>query len=445
MKKNESLKSILILICSIFLLGEASCSRIKPDKTADIREAMMRKNARDVYEYAKLVKENREKAYNDYLESFSLEEKICQLFIENLGGNNNYHPVEDLSSGKPIIPGGYLFFGFNLAETPEKIIRFTDSINKFCVENNCPQPFLAIDHEGGPVNRLKTINAPLDSCEKIASTFSVEQASKIYNFQALQLKYLGFHMNLAPVAEVCTADNKSFLDERSFGNEQQVFDYGLECVKAYEQNNIATVVKHFPGNTNTDPHSGLPVIQLTKEEIDQTLIPFKKILESKPTAVLMSHAIVNSVDKNVPSCLSKIWVTQILRNEYAYDGIIFSDDIFMAALAKNGYDTKTAVIMAINAGIDCIMISGRNIRAPVKAIQKEAESNKDFEEKIQKSFERIIKYKLNSGILEYQTSKDGKCKIATKRNPLSVNENALYFEMAKSCNLDFYNETKAGN
>lgn len=444
MIKKRFSNSALFFVFSIFLISFNSCSRIKADKEADRKEAVMRKNARDIYVYAHQVKEQRSKAYTDYLESFTLEEKICQLFIENLNGNKEFFPMEDLSAGKPLIPGGFLFFGFNLADSPENIIKFTDSINSFCCEYDCPQPFLAIDHEGGPVNRLKSINAPLDSCEKVAQNYSVEQASEIYNLQALQLKNLGFHMNLAPVAEVCTKDNKDFLDERSFGNENQVFEYGLACVDSYEKNNIATVVKHFPGNTNTDPHTGLPVIQLTKDQINETLIPFKKILETKPTAVLMSHAIVNSVDKNIPSCLSKIWVTDILRNEYGYDGIIFSDDIFMAALAKNGYDTKTAVIMAVNAGIDCIMISGRSIKFPVRVLMEEAGKNKEFQEKIQKSFERIINYKIASGMLEYQTLKDGSCKITTKRNSLSVNEQALYFEQAKNQNIEFYEKSGAG-
>ena len=122
-------------------------------------------------------------------------------------------------------------------------------------------------------------------------------------------------MNLAPVAELCTKDNVDFLSGRSYGDEEQVVEYGSACVNAYEQNNIATVVKHFPGNTNTDPHSGLPVINLSEAEIRNDLKPFIEVLKTTPTAVLMSHAIVDSVDKGTPSCLSKTWVTDILRKE----------------------------------------------------------------------------------------------------------------------------------
>ena len=78
---------------------------------------------------------------------------------------------------------------------------------------------------------------------------------------------IGFHMNLAPVIEVCTPDNEDFLDGRSFGSFEQVLNYGRACVNAYENNQIATVVKHFPGNTNTDPHTGLPEIKLSEADL----------------------------------------------------------------------------------------------------------------------------------------------------------------------------------
>lgn len=417
-----------------------SCNhKIQPDLKANEREKLLHQNAQKIHVYAKEVKEQRLKAYEEYLSSFTLEEKICQLFIQSLGGNKTFVPEEKLSTGETLIPGGYLFFGFNLAPSAKEIIEFTNSINNYCVENNCSQPFLAIDHEGGPVNRLKKINAPLPSCEDLAKEFSVEDAKNIYSLQAKQLKNLGFHVNLAPVLEVLTNDNKSFLDGRSFGTADQVLAYGTECVTAYEDNGIATVVKHFPGNTNTDPHSGLPVIKLTKNEIDETLIPFKTILQNtKPKAILMSHAIVNQVDKGVPSCLSKIWVTDILRNEYGYEGIIFSDDIFMAALAKNGYDTKKAVVMAIEAGIDCIMISGRTINYPVSVLMEKAQSDEAFNKRIQESFQRIINFKIENGLIQYVPQKDGSYKIQSVQNQLKTEELYNQFLDSKNTNNSFY-------
>ena len=171
------------------------------------------------------------------------------------------------------------------------------------------------------------------------------------------MRELGFDMNLAPVVEICTPANAEFLEGRSFGNLEQVITYGRACINAYENNRIATVLKHFPGNSNTDPHTGLPEITLSKEALLEIIVPFREFAKMEPSAILMSHARTTAIDEGVPACLSKVWVTDILRKEYGYEGLIFSDDIFMGALADNGYPPEEAAIRAVEAGIDCIMIS----------------------------------------------------------------------------------------
>ena len=107
----------------------------------------------------------------------------------------------------------------------------------------------------------------------------------MYTKQAKQMKEMGFHMNLAPVIEICTEDNAEFLDGRSFGNFELVLNYGRACVNAYENNGIATVVKHFPGNTNTDPHTGLPEITLSKADLESSIRSFEEILKYNPEAI----------------------------------------------------------------------------------------------------------------------------------------------------------------
>ena len=216
------------------------------------------------------------------------------------------------------------------------------------------------------------------------------------------MKELGFDMNLAPVAEVCTEGNKDFLDGRSFGNSFQVRQYGLACINAYENNGIATVLKHFPGNTNTDPHTGLPEITLTKKELEESIEPFRELVKYEPAVVLMSHARTTAVDVGVPACLSKVWVTDILRNEYGYKGLIFSDDIFMGALADNGYPPEVAAIRAVEAGVDCIMISEKCFAKAGKVLYNRAKEDSTFEAKIDQAVKRIIKYKIEAGLFDEQ-------------------------------------------
>lgn len=401
-KKNIFQLSLIFLISFIF----SSC--INKDPIADKKELQSRINARSSVEYMNIYVENRENKLNEYISNLNLAQKIAQLFIINLEGYDKYKCFESLNEithkdtdkDIPLISGGYLYFSYNIAPTIDRMKAFNKSVVDFAKENNQIVPFLAVDQEGGLVDRLKVLNTPLLSQKRIAETKTVSQAYEIYKSQALFMKDLGFNMNFAPVMEVCTKENEDFLLGRSFGSLENVLKFGKSCVNAYEMNNIAAVVKHFPGNTNTDPHTGLPEILLDKESLFESILPFKEIVSEIPTGILMSHARTSAIDSQMPSCLSHTWVTKILREEFNYKGIIFSDDIFMGALANNGFPPDKAVIMAIEAGIDCIMISEKRFAFSAKTLYEKAISDVDFEKKINDSLKRILIYKNNIGLVE---------------------------------------------
>lgn len=342
----------------------------------------------------------------DYIKNMPLENKIAQLFIENLEGNTKFRTYENMKAitdkdddeERPLVAGGYLFFSYNIADSVQAQKDFNNSINDFCRQNKIIPPYLAVDQEGGWVSRLKKLNTKLPSNQDVAKNNSIAQSYEIYREQAQQMQTMGFHMNLAPVIEVCTPDNEDFLDGRSFGSFEQVLNYGRACVNAYENNQIATVVKHFPGNTNTDPHTGLPEIKLSEADLKESVRSFEEILKYNPSAILMSHARTSAIDPGVPACLSKVWVTDILRNTYKYQGIIFSDDIFMGALADNGYPPEKAALMAIDAGVDCIMISEKRFGKAARVIYKKAQEDSDFAKKIDQALLRILEYKEKAGL-----------------------------------------------
>ena len=342
----------------------------------------------------------------DYIKNMPLENKVAQLFIENLEGNTKFRTYENMKAitdkdddeERPLVAGGYLFFSYNIADSVQAQKDFNNSINDFCRQNKIIPPYLAVDQEGGWVSRLKKLNTKLPSNQDVAKNNSIAQSYEIYREQAQQMQSMGFHMNLAPVIEVCTPDNEDFLDGRSFGSFEQVLNYGRACVNAYENNQIATVVKHFPGNTNTDPHTGLPEIKLSEADLKESVRSFEEILKYNPSAILMSHARTSAIDPGVPACLSKVWVTDILRNTYKYQGIIFSDDIFMGALADNGYPPDKAALMAIDAGVDCIMISEKRFGKAARVIYKKAQEDSDFAKKIDQALLRILEYKEKAGL-----------------------------------------------
>lgn len=431
-------KRITVKIVSCFLLCTclSGCSQLKEKKLEKQQQKMMQ-----------IRMEKEEAALNSYMDSMSLEEKVSQLFIENLEGNERFIPVERYGffagkpkEGKALVPGGYLFFSYNLNDSIEGIMKFTDSIKKYCIENELVMPFLAADQEGGFVNRLKNVNGPLPSSKRISEKLSVKDAEQLYSLQAVQMKALGFDMNLAPVIEICTEENEKFLNGRSFGTCESVLSYGQSCIKALEENGIATVIKHFPGNTNTDPHTGLPEIKLNEEELEKSLVPFNA-LAGFSTGILMSHARTSSYDEKTPACLSKKWVTDKLRDKIKYEGIIFSDDIFMGALADNGYSPEKACEMAIEAGVNCIMISEKRFAKAAQVLIQKARGNPDFEEKINFSLKKILSYKIKAGFFKFEEiagEKDYELRLIQYFEPDAVSVRMEKFTEAKKKNIELY-------
>ena len=421
--------SCLLLFVLIVLL--ISC---KNEKKVNVHELELHKRGRETLEYIKIVEQEKNQAIDDFIKSLPLEERIAQLFVVNLSGCETFIPVEEN------IAGGFLYFSYNIAPTVQQMIEFNKSILEYCKNNNKIPPFLTVDQEGGYVNRLRNLNGPLPSQERVSKVLSQAKASDLYELQAKQMSELGFTMNLAPVTEICTQDNEKFLTERSFGNQEQVISYGTVCINAYESNGIGTVLKHFPGNTNTDPHTGLPEIEWNEQELNLQLNPFRELVKQNPSAVLMSHARVKGYDENNPACLSKYWVTDVLRNEFGFNGIIFSDDIFMGALANNGYPPEKAVVMAIQAGIDCIMISEKRIGQSVQVLLEKVSDEPAFKQLINQAVRHIFEYKIKCGFLRLNLN-NGKYEVSVNY-PIENNTQEKYikFETVKEENRIFYLE-----
>ena len=397
-------KCLFATVFSIILL--TSCT----DKQSK-KEIKKHAAAVEIQTYINQITNDRNAELERYVEEMSLEQKIAQLFIENLEGCTIFRSYETVGAmngtadDTPLIAGGYIFFSYNIADTREQMHNYISSIREYCERYDNIQPYLCVDQEGGWVSRLKKLNPKLPSNEQVAKECDISEAYKLYSKQAAAMKELGFDMNLAPVVEVCTEDNKEFLDGRSFGDFFQVEQYGRACINAYENNGIATVLKHFPGNTNTDPHTGLPEITLSKQELEKTIESFRSLVRYEPAAVLMSHARTSAIDAGVPACLSSIWVTDILRNEYGYKGLIFSDDIFMGALSDNGYPPELAAIRAIEAGIDCIMISEKRFAKAGKVLYQRAKHDPSFEKRIDAAVKHILNYKIEAGLFDEQKIK----------------------------------------
>lgn len=399
-----------------------------------------------------------DKAIDKYLDSLSPAKQISQVFLINIEGDTIYKPVEStekyssFTEKELLIPGGMLFFSYNINENPETIISFTKNIYQYCENNGYVPAYTAIDQEGGIVNRLRNTTSTFPSPQKIKEKLTPSQSYNFFLLQAKQLNALGFNMNLAPVSEAALASNKDFLGSRSFGSIEDTITYSVSFVKAFNDAKVSSVLKHFPGNTNTDPHSGLPEITLSEEDTENYLIkPFSEIISSRPDAILMSHARNQALDPATPSCLSYEWVTGKLRNQLNYKGLIISDDIFMGALAENGFPPERACIEAVKAGVDVIMLSEKKFGSAAEILYKESLKDENFKNSLRRMEKQVIKYKIKAGLLSLQQETDGSYSITPVTqinkdvknfNPssLTLSEKERYksFESAKAEGIEFY-------
>ncbi len=350
------------------------------------------------------------RAIEEYLDSLPESQRIAQIFLVNIQGNSSYFAVENTGtiphskegSSHPLVPGGALFFSYNLGDSAESTMKFTESIARYCRENKILRPYLAVDQEGGAVNRLRDITSYLSSNAKVAEKASPTEAYELYAEQAKQMRALGFDMNLAPVAECLTEENAPLLGLRSYGGKPETIVYSMAAVKAYQDNGISAVLKHFPGNTDTDPHTGLPEIKAGKEQAETDFLePFFFIMASSPDAVLMSHARIPSIHSE-PACLSSEWVNGILCGRLGFKGIVISDDIFMGALAENGYNPDRAAVMAIEAGVHVIMLSEKTFGPVAEKLLEYAEKHPEFALKLRAAEKKVIELKIKCGILKFR-------------------------------------------
>lgn len=349
-------------------------------------------------------------AVDGYLESFSPLQRIALLFLVNIDGASAYRALERDDDGTPLVPGGCLFFSYNVAETAPAFIAFTDSIAAYCKAHGLARPYTAIDQEGGAVSRLKDLSSPLPSPALVTQRLSPGEAHELYSLQAWQMAALGLDVNLAPVVEAQTDWNSAFLGRRAYGSADRAAAYGLAALRAYQDAGVLCAVKHFPGNSNSDPHGGTSVIDIDGKELSRSVfLPFSFILSAPPAAVLMSHAIVPLVDAKNPAVLSAGWITGELRGRLGYEGLVISDDIFMGALSSFGMGELA--VKAFRAGADVLMLSDKYFKDVALALLDEAGKDPSFAAILRDAQRQVVLFKMRAGILKERRGDDGRYSI----------------------------------
>jgi beta-N-acetylhexosaminidase len=316
------------------------------------------------------------------LTTMSLREKIGQLFMVATTANlatieedlveqflacpykMDHTYIEHLIKEYHI--GGIIFL---FKGTPEQNISL---MNRFQQASTIPL-LNGLDAEWGLTMRLyNTIRFPRNM-----TLGAIQDHSLIYAFGqeiGRQCKEMGVTINFAPIADINTNPNNPVIGMRSFGeNKQRVAEYAMHVMHGMQDAGIIACAKHFPGHggTDFDSHESLPIIKHSLTHIDEIeLYPFKKLIEGGVQAIMNGHLSIPSLDStpNLPSSLSRIIVTDVLKNELGCDRLIFTDGMGMQAIT-NQFDPGEAELRAILAGND-ILLCPVNVPKAVELIEQ---------------------------------------------------------------------------
>ena len=380
------LQLIIILgLCYIYFFPDKNLSVVK--ESSKVKEINKKKVSNKSLDNG-LFKDYYEKAYQK-LEKMSLDEKIGQILLVRYPDNNQKEIVEKYQFG------GYLFFGKDFKDKTKdeviKMINDSNSVSKI--------PLLtAVDEEGGIVVRVSS-NKNLRSERFLSSSelyknggFDRIKADTIEKSNLL--KSLGINLNLAPVVDV-SVDPNDYMYNRSLQEDAKTTaKFSSLVIETSKNTGVSYTLKHFPGyGNNIDTHSGSSVDSRTRKEIESNdILPFKSGIKSGAEAILFSHNVVTSMDKDNPASLSKT-LHDYVRNDLNFTGVVITDDLDMGALK----DIENKNVQALLAGND-LLISTDYVESIEKI--KQAVDNKLLDEKtLDEHVLRVLAWKYYKGLL----------------------------------------------
>lgn len=323
--------------------------------------------------------------------SMSKTEKIGQMVMIGIQGTK----VDDdsLYMLHQFHMGGVILFDRNM-ENPEQVKQLTSDLQ---TQSNEKVPlFIGIDEEGGDVVRMAEKLTPPPSQKEIGATGDTEQAKTWAIKTAKSLKEMGINVNFAPVADVGSNDNRSYSTDVN-----TVINFVRAAATGYQQENIIYSLKHFPGigKGQVDSHVEISSINAAKDVLmAEDILPFKTIInENKPEDyfILVSHLNYPALDEEHPASLSSKIMTDLLRNELGYKGIIITDDMEMGAVANHN-DFKTIGVKAIKSGADIVLVCHEygHQQDVYLGLLDAVDSGEISQERIDESVKRIVKAKL---------------------------------------------------
>ena len=337
----------------------------------------------------------------ELLSGMTLREKLCQLMIVRPEVLTGESPVtaagETTRLALETYPVGGLIYSVDNLVTQEQtreMISNTQSYSKLPL-------FISADEEGGNVGRLMYklgttwVNSMYsykdqgaDTAYSNAKTIGTDMVSCLFN------------TDFAPVADVWTNPENTVIGDRAYSDDfEQAAELVASAVRGFTDAGVICCLKHFPGHgdTSTDTHEGAAVVSKSLDELRAgEFLPFVSGIEAGADMVMIGHITVTSVDPE-PATISKAIITDVLRGELGWDGVVISDSLDMGALA--GYDNGEVCVKFLEAGGD-ILLGIPDIETALTALEAAVTDGRLTESRIDESVQRVLELKISHGIIE---------------------------------------------
>src|SRR5690554_517738 len=336
----------------------------------------------------------------EHIKAMTIEEKIGQMVIVGLDGYTLKDETRRMLEEYYV--GGFVLFGENVQDSAQLL----SLVNSLKEANTQDTPlFFSIDEEGGRVSRLPEEFCPMPVNGEVAEVNDGEFSFQIGNLLAERVKALGFNMNFAPVLDIDSNPDNPVIGDRSFGSTTQIVTrLGLKTMQGIQDRRVIPVVKHFPGHGDTavDSHIGLPVLEHDMVRLqNMELTPFQVAIQEGADAVMLAHILLEKIDSDNPATMSRTIVTDLLREQMGFSGVVITDDLTMGAILEN-YDVGQAAVQAVNAGVDIILVChGHQHRVAVlEALRRAVHDGTISMARLDESVARIIALKQEYGLTD---------------------------------------------
>ena len=306
--------------------------------------------------------------------------------------------------------GGIILFEKNVNpknsfDELQKLLNKIQEINNYSL-------FIAIDEEGGKVNRLKEKYGfhKTRSAKSLGQENNLDSTYHYAKKTSQLLNNLGININYAPTLDLSINFNNPVIykAERSYGRDpNHVISHAKSFILSHREDSVITVVKHFPGHGSSDTDTHLEVTDVSDTWLVEEIYPYKSLIDlGLVDAIMSAHVVNKQLDgEMLPSTLSNQVINGLLRNFLGYNGVVFSDDMQMQAITKY-FGLETAIEKSINAGVDILLFSNNQLKKDrvtieniISIIRNKIVSGKISRNRIQESYRRIRKLKYKVGLI----------------------------------------------